>query len=71
MKPYLITLTTRMVMSTAVSTQMKITTFFRVGRCVMNVEMRDPTAVSVTLADSPSSATDAAVELTCVVAGES
>lgn len=60
---------TRTVMRVAVSTQTKITIFFSVGRCVMSVEIRDPTADSVTLPDSPSSVTDGDVELTCV-AGE-
>ncbi len=36
-------------MRAAVNTQMKITMFFRVGRCVIRDEMRDPTAASVTL----------------------
>ena len=68
---------TRTVMRTAVSTQMKITMFFRVGRCVMRDEIRDPTAASVTLLVSPSSLMmdedddddDDDVELNCV-AGE-
>lgn len=60
---------TRTVMRVAVSTQTKITIFFSVGRCVMSVEIRDPTADSVTLPGSPSSVTDGDVELTCV-AGE-
>lgn len=60
---------TRTVMRAAVSTQTKITIFFSVGRCVMSVEIRDPTADSVMLAGSPSSVTDGDVELTWV-AGE-
>lgn len=36
-------------MRAAVSTQMKITMFFRVGRCVIRDEIRDPTAASVSL----------------------
>lgn len=59
---------TRTVMRVAVSTQTKITIFFSVGRCVMSVEIRDPTADSVTLPGSPSSVTDGDVEL--CVAGE-
>lgn len=60
---------TSTVMRVAVSTQTKITIFFSVGRCVMSVEIRDPTADSVTLPGSPSSVRDGDVELTCV-AGE-
>lgn len=56
-------------MRVAVSTQTKITIFFSVGSCVMSVEIRDPTADSVTLPGSPSSVMDGDVELTCV-AGE-
>lgn len=52
--PDLTTLMTRHVMRAAVSTQMKITMFFRVGRCVIRDEIRDPTAVSVTLCVSSS-----------------
>lgn len=44
-------------MRAAVSTQMKITMFFRVGRCVIRGEIRDPTAASVTLCVSSSSLT--------------
>lgn len=47
--PDLTTLMTRHVMSAAVNTQMKMTMFFRVGRCVISDEIRDPTAASVTL----------------------
>lgn len=61
---------TRHVMRTAVNTQMKITMFFRVGRCVIRDEIRDPTAASVTLFVSSSPPLmDGDVELTCV-AGE-
>lgn len=68
--PDLTTLMTRHVMRTAVNTQMKITTFFRVGRCVIRDEIRDPTAASVTLLVSSSSLMmDDDVEFTCV-AGE-
>lgn len=57
-------------MRTAVSTQMKITIFFRVGRCVIIVEIRDPTVASVTLFVRPSSLVmDDDVEFKCV-AGE-
>lgn len=67
---YLTTLMTRHVMRAAVSTQMKMTMFFRVGRCVIRDEIRDPTAASVTLFLSPSSLmTGGDVELKCV-AGE-
>lgn len=61
-------------MRAAVNTQTKITMFFRVGRCVIRDEMRDPTAASVTLFVSSSSLMmddddDDDVELNCV-AGE-
>lgn len=52
--PDLTTLMTRHVMRAAVSTQMKMTMFFRVGRCVITDEIRDPTAASVTLCVSSS-----------------
>lgn len=52
---YLITLMTRHVMRAAVNTQMNITMFFRVGRCVIRYEILDPTAASVTLFVSSSS----------------
>lgn len=72
--PDLTTLMTRHVMRTAVNTQMKITMFFRVGRCVIRDEIRDPTAASVTLCVSSSSLMiddddDDDVEFNCV-AGE-
>lgn len=58
-------------MRAAVNTQMKITMFFRVGRCVIRDEIRDPTAASVTLFASSSSLLmdDDDVEFNCV-AGE-
>lgn len=69
--PDLTTLMTRHVMRAAVNTQMKITMFFRVGRCVIRVEIRDPTAASVTLCVSSSSLMmDDDVEFKCVVEGE-
>lgn len=40
---------TRHVMRAAVNTQMKMTMFFRVGRCVIKGEILDPTVASVTL----------------------
>lgn len=52
---YLTTLMTRHVMRTAVRTQMAITTFFSIGRCVISDEMRDPNVASVTLLVRPSS----------------
>ena len=52
---YLTTLMTRHVIRAAVSTQITITVFFRVGRCVIRAEIRDPTAASVTLFVSSSS----------------
>lgn len=70
--PDLITLMTRHVMRAAVSTQTKMTMFFRVGRCVMMDEIRDPTAASVTFLVSSSSlmiGEDGDVEFNCV-AGE-
>lgn len=70
--PDLITLKTRHVMRAAVNTQMKITMFFRVGRCVMMDEIRDPTVAYVTLFVSSSSLMmddDDDVEFNCV-AGE-
>ncbi len=60
-------------MRAAVSTQMKITMFFRVGRCVISEEMRDPTAASVTLffsSSSPLMMDDDDVELNCVAREE-
>lgn len=69
--PDLTTLMTRHVMRAAVSTQMKITMFFRVGRCVIRDEIRDPTAASVTLfACSSWLMTEDDVELKCVAGGE-
>lgn len=65
-------MTTRHVMRTAVSTQIKMTMFFRVGRYVMSDETWDPTAASVALFVSPPpllKAVDGEVELSCV-AGE-
>lgn len=44
---YLMTLMTRHVMRAAVSTQMKMTIFFRVGRCAIRGERRNPTSASV------------------------
>lgn len=56
-------------MRAAVNTQMKITMFFSVGRCVIIDEIRVPTAESVMLFESPSSLMrddgDDDVELTC------
>lgn len=73
---YLTTLMTRHVMRAAVSTQMKITMFFRVGRCAIRGEIRDPTVASVTLFVTSSSLMmdedddeDDDVEFNCV-AGE-
>lgn len=61
---------TRHVMRTAVSTQMKMTMFFRVGRYVMSDEIWDPTAASVALSVGPPLLmVDGAVEFSCV-AGE-
>lgn len=57
-------------MRAAVNTQMKITMFFRVGRCVIRDEIRNPTAASVTLFVSSSPPLmDDDVEFNCV-AGE-
>lgn len=54
-------------MRAAVNTQMKMTMFFRVGRCVIRDEIRDPTAASVTLFVSSSSLMiDDDVEFNCV-----
>lgn len=62
---------TRHVMRTAVSTQIKMTMFFRVGRYVMSDETWDPTAASVALCVSPPllKVVDGEVEFRCV-AGE-
>lgn len=69
--PDLTTLMTRHVMRAAVSTQMKMTMFFRVGRCVIRDEIRDPTAASVTLCVSSSwLMMDDDVEFDCVLAAE-
>ena len=69
-KTYLITLMTRHVMRAAVNTQMKMTMLFRVGRCVIRGEIRDPTAASVALYSSSSwLKMDDDVEFNCV-AGE-
>ena len=60
-------------MRAAVSTQMKMTMFFRVGRCVIRDEIRDPTAASVTLCVSSSSLLmmdEDDVEFNLSVAGE-
>lgn len=53
--PDLTTLMTRHVMRAAVNTQMKITMFCSVGRCVIMDEILDPTAASVPLIVSSSS----------------
>lgn len=66
---YLNTLMTRHVMRAAVSTQTKITMFFRVGRCVIRDEILDPVSASVTLFPSSSSGRMEEVEFKCV-AGE-
>lgn len=64
---YLTTLMTKHMMRTAVNTQMKITMFFSVGRCVFGDEIRDPTAASVTLfVSSPPLLMDGDVEFNCV-----
>lgn len=52
---YLTTLMTRHTMRTAVSAHTTMTAFFRVGRCVMSDEIRDPTVASVALCARPSS----------------
>lgn len=71
--PDLTTLMTRHVMRAAVNTKMKITMFFRVGRCVIRDEIRDP---SVTLCVSSSPLTtddeddDDDVEFNCVAGDE-
>lgn len=64
---YLTILATRHVMRAAVNTRMKITMFFRAGRCVMMDEIREPAAASVTLRPASSSPRmDGGVEFKCV-----
>lgn len=66
-RTYLITLMTRHVMRAAVNTQMKMTMLFRVGRCVIRGEIRDPTAESVPLYSTSSwLKMDDDVEFNCV-----
>lgn len=59
-------------MRTAVSAHTTMTAFFRVGRCVMKDEIRDPTVASVTFfarSSSPTTA-DGVVEFKCVEGDE-
>lgn len=69
---YLTTLMTRHTMRTAVSAHTTMTAFFRVGRCVMRDEIRDPTVASVTFCARSSSPTtaDGVVEFKCVEGDE-
>lgn len=68
--PYLTTLMTRHTMRTAVSAHTAMTAFFRVGRCVMRDEIRDPTVASVTFCGRSSSPMTTGGVVECVVAGD-